>query len=143
MNASLLEAFVPSSEKSVDMACRQSVIDNIRLLLESRQCLIEVPDYYPRVQSALYGYGLSVRHLNRSHYQANKLCQEIEQLLRQYEPRLKDVLVEMVQINEQVNCIRFRIEGILPTEDGQKVIGLDSELNLTDARLNIMESSFV
>ena len=124
-------------------AIRQSVIDNIKLLLESRQCQIAVPEDYPLAQSALYGFGLSACHLNRSHYQGNRLCREIEQLLNNYEPRMTDVVVEMVQLNEQDNCIRFHMEGVINTVTDKVPVGFDSELNLTDTRLNIEETNFV
>ncbi|OED43358.1 hypothetical protein ACH42_10290 [Endozoicomonas sp. (ex Bugula neritina AB1)] len=144
MTVSLLDALLehPGSQ-DITMASKQSVIDNIRLLLESRQCQTEVVSGYPLVESALYGFGLSSRYLNRSHYQGNCLCREIEQQIKCYEPRLNDVVVEMVQLNEQSNCIHFRIDGVLQTDTEKVPVGFDSVLNLTDTRLNIEEMNVV
>lgn len=132
-----------SEQKGRGAVIKQSVANNIRFLLESRQCQMEVAAEYPLVGSALYGYGLSARYLNRSLYQGNRLCRELEQKLRQYEPRLKEVEVEMVQLNQKSNCICFRIEGVLQIGAGQVPVGFESELNVTNTRLTIEEACIV
>ena len=124
---------------------KQSICTNIKMVLETHRSLQSVGEY-PLVQEALYGYGLTVRHLRRSRYQGNRLSREIEQLLSRYEPRLRNVVVEMKQLNEQNNSLSFRIEGELiigqATQRSAVPVLFDSVFNLTNASLEIEESSF-
>lgn len=141
MNISLLELLMAresSGERTTDL--RLSVQENIRFLLESRQPLIVVGDDYPAACRSLLRYGLSVDHLGRSYFQANRLSRDIEELLRYYEPRLAEVMVEMVALNERVNSIRFHIEGVLVDRHQRVPVAFDSVLNLTDARVDIVNT---
>ena len=126
---------------------KASVCQNIKGLLESRQCLQICPFWFPLAGVSTYSYGLSSRHFGRSHYQGNKLCREIEKLLENYEPRLQNVLVEMERITETSNSVNFTIEAMLVTDMGdQKIcepVLFDSTLNLTCISLAIEESSYV
>ena len=146
MGIDLLASMLKKSDQGTK-AIKASVCENIRGLLESRQCLQLSPVWFPLAGVSLYGYGLSSRHFGRSHYQGNRLCWEIETLLENYEPRLQNVLVEMDRINEKSNSVKFTIEAILIANVGRKKICepimLDSTLNLTCARLTIEEGSFV
>ncbi|WBA83885.1 type VI secretion system baseplate subunit TssE [Endozoicomonas sp. GU-1] len=141
MSVSLLELLLarePSGERTTDL--RLSVLENIRFLLESRQPLLAPDDDYPLARRSLLRYGLSVDHLGRSYFQASRLSREIEVLLRYYEPRLTEVMVEMVALNERVNSIRFHIEGVLVDRQQRVPVGFDSVLNLTDARVDIVNT---
>ena len=146
MSVDLLASMLKKSGDG-SLTIKESVCQNIKGLLESRQCLQLSPDWFPLATSSLYGYGLSSKHFGRSHYQGNRLCREIEKLLESYEPRLQNVLVEMERINEKSNSVNFTIEAMLVADSGrQKIcepIIFDSILNLTCARLTIEESSLV
>lgn len=146
MGIDLLASMLKKSDEGSE-TIKASVCQNIKGLLESRQCLQLSPSWFPLSGVSLYGYGLSSRHFGRSHYQGNRLCREIEKLLENYEPRLQNVLVEMDRINEKSNLVNFTIEAMLVVDVGRKKICepimLDSTLNLTCARLTIEESSFV
>lgn len=126
---------------------KASVCQNIKALLESRQCLQISPAHFPLAGTSLYGYGLSFRHFGRGHYQGNRLCREIEKQLEHYEPRLQNVLVEIERVSEKSNSVSFTIEAMLVIETGGKQtyepVMFDSTLNLTCIRLTIEESSLV
>ncbi len=145
MNRSLLEVILnePFSVNALD-SLKRSICNNIKMLLESRKCLTTVSEDYPNVRSSVYGYGLSNQYLNRSDYQGNRLCREIETLLVCYEPRLSEVVVEVEKLNDQCNVLCFRIEATLTlgaaSNAGHQVV-FDSTLNLTDTQLDIREYS--
>ncbi len=144
MNLSLLDLLmsrVSSGDRTTDL--RLSVLENIKFLLESRQPLLEVGEEYPASCRSLLRYGLSVHHLGRSYFQANRLLREVEELLRDYEPRLTEIMVEMVALNERDNSIRFHIEGVLLDRHQRIPVGFDSVLNLTDAQVDIVNTEEV
>ncbi|MFK0574122.1 type VI secretion system baseplate subunit TssE [Endozoicomonas sp.] len=147
MSTSLLDLLMsksPSGDPGADL--QASVEENIKFLLESRQPLTEVSTDYPASCKSLLRYGLSVHHLGPSYFQANRLSREIEELISNYEPRLTEVAVEMLALNKRDNSIRFHIEGVLMERQQPVPVGFDSVLNLTDARvdiINIEESQIV
>ncbi len=154
MKASILETLlqkpgniaantVGNTIKGGEQAILESVISNLRMILESRCYMSPVSDDYPLAQSSIYGYGLSSRHLNRSHYQGSHLCREIELQISRYEPRLGNVMVDIVQLNELENVICFRIEGVIRTGIELVPVGFDSALNLTSISLDIEEACLV
>ena len=146
MSLDLLSLILKKPDEGLE-TIKTSVCLNIKALLESRQCLQVSPEYFPLANASLYGYGLSSLHLGRSQYQGNRLCREIEVLLKNYEPRLKNVLVEIEQINEKSNSVNFTIEAMLVVDTGRRQICepivFDSTLNLTCTRLTIEETSLV
>lgn len=146
MGVDLLTLLLKKSDEGLE-TIKASVCQNIKALLESRQCLQTSPTHFPLSKASLYGYGLSSRNFGRSHYQGNRLCREIEILLEHYEPRLQNVLVEIERGNEKNNSVYFTIEAMLVADIGhQKIcepILFDSTLNLTCTRLTIEEGSFV
>lgn len=146
MGIDLLASLLKRTDTGTE-AIKEAVCENIKGLLESRQCLEMCPSWFPLSGVSLYNYGLSSKHFGRSHYQGNRLCREIETLLQNYEPRLQNVLVEMERMDETGNSVNFSIEAMLVTEAGnQKIcepVLFDSSLNLTSARLIIEEGSYV
>ena len=124
---------------------KRAICQNIQLILQSRQSPVAESEKQLLSHPALFGYGLSTHYFGRGDYQSNRLCRDIEQLLSVYEPRIKQVLVEVVRQQSQGNRLCFRIEGVIPTHQEKQGVPVvfNSELNLSNTQLHIEENSFV
>ena len=141
MNTDFIDTIL-QRQSSVDNCgnLRQSVQQNIRFLLESRQS----PEGH-RTQPAhsLFAYGLSVRHIGRSRYHRNLLCKEIEQLIDQFEPRLYNVSAT-ADAHSSGGMVHIHIEGMLHTgSQSSTPVVFESVFNLGRSQLNFEESHLV
>lgn len=141
---SLLEKLLQQPDDSQDLArIRQSVQRHLQMLMESRRALWQLPPSATELPASLARYGMNNLHQTRTPYHAQKLCQQIEQLISNFEPRLSDVSVVFEQVEEQSNAVRFRIEAVLVAAGTEEEVWFDSTVNLTNATVDLKEHGLV
>jgi len=93
---------------------RASVIRDIENLLNTRRSVLAVPDTLPQVTRSLHVYGL--RDFSNENPSSSiviqKLRREVVQTLNLFEPRLKNVVVQIENRSGDRN-LHFRIAGTL------------------------------
>ena len=141
---SLLEKLLQQPADSQDMAqVRRSVQRHLKMLMESRQPLWQLPAGTDELQASLACYGMSNLHQTRTPYHAQKLCLQIEALIRNFEPRLSEVSVSFDTIDEQSNAVKLRIDAVLQVAGQSEELWFDSTVNLTNATVDLKEHVLV
>lgn len=139
---SLIARLQGRSAKSSD-DIRDSIIDNLCSLISSRAPIwSENTDLAP-YQATIATIGL--QNVARSQSKANSevLLQDITQVIRQFEPRLSQVELELAEEAIRQNHLEFRISAVMNTETGSESIVLDSFLDFGTSRLDIRKTNLV
>lgn len=141
---SLLEKLLQQPMDDQDLAhSRRSVQRHLRMLMETRQALWQLPAGATELPASLAHYGMSNLHQTRTPYHAQRLCQQIEAMIRNFEPRLSDISVVFESIEEQSNAVHFRIDAVLRVSGEEEAVSFDSAVNLTNATVDLKEHGLV
>jgi len=119
---------------------RQSVRRDLEALFNTRPCQVSVPPELGELQASLLTYGLSDLQTRpmASERQREAFRREFESMIRRFEPRLRDVRVEMPRIDDALDrTLRFRIRGLLLTEAGVEAIVYDTAIDPAARNLSI------
>lgn len=120
---------------------RDVIVDNICDLISSRAPL------WPNEPSIPVGTiaGLGMRNIARAQSKTNivDIIDEIEALIRFYEPRLTQVEIEVQEGTNANNQLSFRLSAVLHSDLGDEAIVLDSFLDLSSNKLDVRKSNFV
>ncbi|MGI9282107.1 MAG: GPW/gp25 family protein [Endozoicomonas sp.] len=134
----------PSGDDINDL--RDAISRNIKILLETRKSLFIIPDEYPETAASNFDHGLDVWNMSHSLFHGNRLARSLGDLILRYEPRLKDVAIELLSKSQEDNCLHFRIEGVFTLEhkDGIETgtMTFQSAINLTSHSLSFKEDPF-
>ena len=90
---------------------------------------VPIADDYgvPELTNFLYAYPDSVREIESS----------IQQAIEKYEPRLSGIKVEFSPQEDDVSCLRFRIDAQLAAESGNSImIGIGTIVD-TDGKVHL------
>ncbi|MFD2178654.1 type VI secretion system baseplate subunit TssE [Veronia pacifica] len=139
---SLLMKLTQSWRDDAD-AVRDAVIDNICALIASRAPLWGKDDDSLLAQNTIVSLG--IRSTARSQSKANRevIRDDIQTLIRAFEPRLHDVDITMQDADEKHNQLRLRIAGVIHSSFGDESVVLDSRLDLASNKLDVRKSSLV
>ncbi|WP_062268602.1 type VI secretion system baseplate subunit TssE [Endozoicomonas arenosclerae] len=125
---------------------RDSICRNIKILLETRKSLATIPEVYPETAASNFDHGLDVWNMSHSLYHGNRLARSLGNLILRYEPRLKDVSIELLSKNQDDNCLHFRIDGVFTIEHKDRTetgtLTFQSAINLTSHSLSFKENPF-
>lgn len=113
-------------------AIKQSVIRDMENLLNTRREIFPVPEEFREVNNSLFMYGLpDFSSLNpRSPQVKQMLRRDIEQTIARFEPRLKNIKVQLEMSDKMEQKIRFRISGILHMEPLVEPVTFDTYFDI-------------
>ena len=124
-------------------AVRDAIIDNICDLISSRAPIWSALELSDELADTIAYVGL--RNMTRAQSKSNSdvIIADIAHLIRRYEPRLIDVLIEVEEQEKLNNQLQFRISAAMLFEQGEEAIVLDSFLDIGRNTLDVRKSNFV
>jgi type VI secretion system protein ImpF len=116
-----------------------AVIRDIENLLNTRRQILEPSPEYHEVQNSLYMYGLQDFTLKNpaSPMVKQKLRRIIERTISNFEPRLKNVTVQIETSGQNVRDMRFRITAILVVEPITEPVIFDTYFDVSRGEYRI------
>tara|TARA_R110000868_G_scaffold158036_4_gene385843 strand:+ start:426 stop:914 length:489 start_codon:yes stop_codon:yes gene_type:complete len=131
-----MEAYEYESPTVQDLI--HAVERDLQNLLNTRKARTELPSGYGELEQSLYDYGIpDLTSVNvNSQTEKKNFCQAVEHAIATYEPRLKQVHVEMLdKQKDNVSLIlQFRVAAVLMVEPTPIPVEFDSALK-SDTRL--------
>ncbi|MGF1907598.1 GPW/gp25 family protein [Aliivibrio salmonicida] len=139
---SLMAKLTQSWTNDVD-AVRDAIIDNICDLISSRSPIWPTLESSDELADTIAYSGL--RNMTRAQSKSNSdvIIVDITHLIRCYEPRLIDVLIEVEEQEKSKNQLQFRISATMLSDQGEEAIVLNSFLDLSRNILDVRKSNFV
>ncbi|MQA89723.1 MAG: type VI secretion system baseplate subunit TssE [Gemmatimonas sp.] len=121
-------------------ALKQSLLEDLDWLLNSRRIAEPAPERYPEIRSSVYHFGLpdvTSKSADSPQVQAD-LAREIEECIRLFEPRLTAVRVSVRPGGEAGSRLtRFVIEGLLRLDPDPERVLFDTVLETSTGRFHI------
>lgn len=110
---------------------RQAVGRDLELLLNTRQRCLPLPDGMDELPRSLMNYGLpdfAGANITTDEQKA-VLRKEVEATIRRFEPRLKNVRVDVIDSGQSLDrSLRFRIDAVVEAEPIAEHVVYDSVL---------------
>lgn len=122
---------------------RNSVRRDLESLLNTRYRVVEPSTEYTQLESSILNYGLpDLATVNIVDSERKiEFTQQLEKILRTYEPRFKTVKVKYLDNKESTDrTMRFRIDATLYADPAPEVIVFDSVLEPISRTVNVEES---
>jgi type VI secretion system protein ImpF len=119
---------------------RHSVRRDIEALLNARRRWRSWPSFYEELAVSPVGYGISdfAAGAFNNPAQRERLCLQIEDTIRRFEPRLAQVRVVQVDTGNPLEAtLRLRIEGLLRTEPAPEPIAFDTLVEAATAEVQV------
>jgi type VI secretion system protein ImpF len=119
---------------------RHSVRRDIEALLNARRRWRSWPSSYEELAVSPVGYGISdfAAGAFNDPAQRERLCLQIEDTIRRFEPRLAQVRVVQVEAGNPLEAtLRLRIEGLLRTEPAPEPIAFDTLVEAATAEVQV------
>ncbi len=118
---------------------KASVVRDLENLLNTKRAVADPPDACRNLRDSLYVYGLkdftaqsSGGGLIRQH-----LRLEIERTISRFEPRLRNVVVQLEPEGERDRTLRFRISAMLVVEPLAEPVAFDTILDVGRAQFKV------
>lgn len=111
---------------------RVSLRRDLEWLLNTRRPITPLPEWCREVEYSLFRYGLpdlTGYSLGTARDQS-KLVDILERAIATFEPRLRNVTVNLLPVNSKARILKFQIEGLLRLETGAERIQFDTTLDL-------------
>lgn len=125
-------------------ALRLSVKRDLENLLNTRYRMIEPPEEYTQLGLSLLNYGLpDLATVNIASVEKKReFTQQLEKILRDYEPRFKSVKVSNVDSKDKTDrTLRFRIDATLYADPAPEMVVFDSVLDPISRSVNVEEQN--
>lgn len=122
---------------------RNSVKRDLENLLNTRYRMMAPPEEYEQLEISLLNYGLpDLATVNIADIAKKKeFTKNLEQILRDYEPRFKSVKVNTVDNKDNTDrTLRFRIDATLYADPAPEIVVFDSILDPVSRTVNVEES---
>ncbi|PSW05702.1 type VI secretion system baseplate subunit TssE [Photobacterium lipolyticum] len=122
---------------------RDAIIENLSALLSARAPVWHRGDLSPLVHDSIAAFGMvnSLRSQGKS--SGDLILHDVKTLIVQFEPRLKEVDVELDESSVATNKLTFRIEGVISSKFGEEVVVFDSSLDFTTSSLDVRKTNLV
>ena len=134
---------LPVSTAEALAVLRHSVRRDIEALLNARRRWRSWPSSYDELAVSPVGYGISdfAAGAFNDPAQRERLCLQIEDTIRRFEPRLAQVRVVQVDTGNPLEAtLRLRIEGLLRTEPAPEPIAFDTLVEAATAEVQVKAS---
>ncbi|WP_299017729.1 type VI secretion system baseplate subunit TssE [uncultured Photobacterium sp.] len=122
---------------------RDAIIENLSGLLSSKAPIWQGSILPPQSQGSIAGYGMVNLVRGQGRASSDLVILDVKQLIRTFEPRLKDVQVELDEESISTNKLKFRIEGVITSQFGEEVVVFDSSLDFTTSSLDVRKTNLV
>lgn len=118
---------------------KAAVIRDLENLLNTKSQIMPVPAAYKEVNDSVFVYGLSdfTSHNPKSPSVRQVLRQNMEKTIVKFEPRLKNVNVQIEAPNEEVRTIRLRISALLVLDPVAEPVTFDTYFDINRGEYSI------
>jgi len=118
---------------------KAAVIRDLENLLNTKGQIMPVPAAYKEVNDSVFVYGLSdfTSHNPKSPSVRQLFRQNIEKAIVKFEPRLKNVNVQIEPPNEEVRTIRLRISALLVLDPVAEPVTFDTYFDINRGEYSI------
>ncbi|NOH70022.1 type VI secretion system baseplate subunit TssE [Vibrio pectenicida] len=121
-------------------------IDDIKYhlikLFESESPLLNIDDRFIQLQRSNLRFGIEDVQLLSASLDQAQLSIRLESYIRHFEPRLSQVMVELLERNDNENALVFNIIARANTSKGEQELIFDSKISLNDLTTIMMEDSY-
>lgn len=122
---------------------RRSVRRDLESLMNARYRVMEPAEEYTELEQSLLNYGLpDLATINITDLEKRKdFTSRMEKILREFEPRFKDVNVSYLENNDNTDrTLRFRIDATLYADPSPEVVIFDSVLEPVTRSISIEDA---
>jgi type VI secretion system protein ImpF len=109
---------------------RESIRRDLEILFNTRPYYMEIPDELGELKSSLIAFGLpDLQVENLADASQQEECRSrIEDAIRRFEPRLRDVSVEMLEDDAKTRdrTLRFRIDAVMDVAEMAEAVVYDT-----------------
>jgi type VI secretion system protein ImpF len=118
---------------------KAAVIRDLENLLNTKSQIMPVPAAYSEVNESVFVYGLSdfTSHNPKSPSVRQVLRQNIEKTISKFEPRLKNVTVQIEAPNEEIRTVRLRISALLVLDPVAEPVTFDTYFDINKGEYTI------
>lgn len=118
---------------------REALKRDVEWLLNTRRPPIENIAKFERARATIVNYGLSdITALGLSSASDQKrLRKALEECLREFEPRLTDVVVTLQESQSADRRLRFHVEGLMRINPAPEEISFDTVLELSSGEYTV------
>lgn len=130
----------PASFEASARAFREAVQRDVEWLLNTRRCIVPVPDALGQVQRSVFTYGLTdTAGLAVSTPDGRKLLQHmLQEAIGRFEPRLADPRVRLIDTySGAVPQVRFSIEAMLRMDPSPERVVFDTVLEMASGAYDV------
>jgi type VI secretion system protein ImpF len=130
----------PSRSKSLRQL-KQAVLRDLEYLLNTRQTVDWVTSDLKELNNSLAVYGLPdfASVSIKSPSEQNRLQRSLESAISTFEPRLEDVIVTIMPIDDLRRSLHFRIDARLRVEPAPEPVTFDAVLQLSSGQYLVRE----
>ncbi|AEH33021.1 type VI secretion system baseplate subunit TssE [Vibrio anguillarum] len=137
---SLMAKLTQSWNDDID-SVRDAIVDNVCDLISSRAPLCS--EMLLSEKGTIAELGMRNMARAQSKNNTSDIVAEIEVLVRNFEPRLSQVEIDVQEGELGSNQLSFRLSAVVHSELGDEAIVLDSFLDLSSNKLDVRKSNFV
>jgi len=122
---------------------RDAIVENLSALLSARAPVWQDTELGPLAQQAISSFGMTNQQLSQGKSSADRILHDVRNLIMRFEPRLKEVVVELDESAGISNKLNFSIEGIISSQFGEELVFFDSSLDFTTSSLDVRKINLV
>jgi type VI secretion system protein ImpF len=129
----------PATRKDSVAAHRASVLRDVEWLLNTRSTTVDVPASLPELKRSVFTYGLpDLTSIGTDSAEARiGLVRRVKEVIESFEPRLKDVHVQMGEADEAERRVHFRIEALLDMEPDAERVVFDTVMEVSSGDFSV------
>jgi len=119
---------------------RESVRSDIEDLLNSRQSCLVWPKWLSELQVSLVNYGIPdfTGYDISSPDRREEFRRTVEEVVRNFEPRLIGIAVSLVTIDDFTRSVRFRISALIQADHAPEAIVFDSVVDTATRMFSVI-----
>jgi type VI secretion system lysozyme-like protein len=134
----------PDLHKDQDLSrWEQRLLEDVELLLNAKRAAVEVPEEFVYTSQSLPMYGLpDCTSLNvKAPSDQKTLRQAIENVLRNFEPRLSSVSVSMDTPSDREPVLRFTVHALARLDPRSEPIRFETKLQIDSSKFEVRKHS--
>lgn len=121
---------------------RESIRRDLEILLNTRPRYLALPEGLDELQSSLIAFGLPDLQIQQmaSDTHQEQFRRQLEAVIRRFEPRLRELTVEIIKANEETRdrTLRFRINAILDVASTSEMVIYDTVIDPVSGALSFV-----